>query len=151
MPEIRKVQQFAVNAAVSIVVASGEQSPFGAFEVQDRRGSDEYWEAICPRGQLVPLKEVQPLTGYIRGGVTAPAAKKDYPVFVDEMIELWGQHFGLGRHARHADPAFARRLPARHRRVDIGDTKVAAGIVNSTGRPPDSTGANDHQTLASVE
>ncbi len=39
--------------------------------------------------ELVPLKEVQPLTGYIRGGVTALAAKKDYPVFVDETIELW--------------------------------------------------------------
>src|SRR5690349_23804203 len=26
----------------------------------------------------VPLKEVQPLTGYIRGGVTALAAKKTY-------------------------------------------------------------------------
>lgn len=35
---------------------------------------------------LVPLKEVQPLTGYIRGGVTALAAKKDYPVFVEESI-----------------------------------------------------------------
>jgi Cys-tRNA(Pro)/Cys-tRNA(Cys) deacylase len=38
---------------------------------------------------LAALKEVQPLTGYIRGGVTALAAKKDFPVFVDEMIELW--------------------------------------------------------------
>ena len=37
----------------------------------------------------VPLREVQPLTGYIRGGVTALAAKKDYPVFVDETIVLF--------------------------------------------------------------
>jgi Cys-tRNA(Pro)/Cys-tRNA(Cys) deacylase len=37
----------------------------------------------------VPLKEVQPLTGYIRGGVTALAAKKGYPVFADETIELF--------------------------------------------------------------
>ena len=37
----------------------------------------------------MPLKEVQPLTGYIRGGVTALGAKKDYPVFVDETIELF--------------------------------------------------------------
>jgi Cys-tRNA(Pro)/Cys-tRNA(Cys) deacylase len=36
----------------------------------------------------VPLKEVQPLTGYIRGGVTALAAKKSYPVYADETIEL---------------------------------------------------------------
>jgi Cys-tRNA(Pro)/Cys-tRNA(Cys) deacylase len=38
---------------------------------------------------VVPLKEVQPLTGYIRGGVTALAARKNFPVFVDETIELF--------------------------------------------------------------
>ncbi|MFO0694923.1 MAG: Cys-tRNA(Pro) deacylase [Polyangiales bacterium] len=37
----------------------------------------------------VALKEVQPLTGYIRGGVTALACKKDYPVVVDETMELF--------------------------------------------------------------
>lgn len=36
------------------------------------------------KSELVPLKEVQPMTGYIRGGVTVFGAKKDYPVFVDE-------------------------------------------------------------------
>ncbi len=39
--------------------------------------------------ELVALKEVQPLTGYIRGGVTVLGAKKDHPVFADETIELW--------------------------------------------------------------
>jgi Cys-tRNA(Pro)/Cys-tRNA(Cys) deacylase len=39
--------------------------------------------------ELVHLKEVQPLTGYVRGGVTALASKKDYPVYADETIELW--------------------------------------------------------------
>lgn len=39
--------------------------------------------------ETVPLKEVQPLTGYIRGGVTALACKKDYPVYVDELIEVF--------------------------------------------------------------
>ena len=39
--------------------------------------------------ELVPLKEVQQLTGYIRGGVTALGAKRDYPVFADETIELF--------------------------------------------------------------
>jgi len=41
------------------------------------------------RIEMAPLKEVQPLTGYIRGGVTALAAKRDYPVYVDETIELF--------------------------------------------------------------
>jgi Cys-tRNA(Pro)/Cys-tRNA(Cys) deacylase len=38
---------------------------------------------------LVPVRELQTLTGYIRGGVTALAAKRDFPVFVDETIELF--------------------------------------------------------------
>jgi Cys-tRNA(Pro)/Cys-tRNA(Cys) deacylase len=39
--------------------------------------------------ETVALKELQALTGYIRGGVTALACKKDYPVFVDETVELF--------------------------------------------------------------
>lgn len=37
----------------------------------------------------VPLKDVEPLTGYVRGGVTALACKKAFPVLVDETIELF--------------------------------------------------------------
>ncbi|MHB0972409.1 MAG: Cys-tRNA(Pro) deacylase [Thermoanaerobaculia bacterium] len=37
----------------------------------------------------VHLKEVQPLTGYIRGGVTALGCKKPYPVYLDETAELF--------------------------------------------------------------
>jgi Cys-tRNA(Pro)/Cys-tRNA(Cys) deacylase len=39
--------------------------------------------------QLAPVKELQALTGYIRGGVTALAAKREFPVFVDDTIELF--------------------------------------------------------------
>jgi Cys-tRNA(Pro)/Cys-tRNA(Cys) deacylase len=41
--------------------------------------------------QLVQVKDLQTLTGYIRGGVTALAGKKDYPVYVDETVELFDQ------------------------------------------------------------
>jgi Cys-tRNA(Pro)/Cys-tRNA(Cys) deacylase len=41
------------------------------------------------KADTVPLKEVEPLTGYVRGGVTALAGKKDYPVFLDETAELF--------------------------------------------------------------
>ena len=41
------------------------------------------------KAEVVALKEVQPLTGYIRGGVTALAGKKEYPVYVDELIQLF--------------------------------------------------------------
>ena len=34
--------------------------------------------------EMVHLGEIQPLTGYIRGGVSPIGAKKRYPVFLDE-------------------------------------------------------------------
>jgi Cys-tRNA(Pro)/Cys-tRNA(Cys) deacylase len=37
---------------------------------------------------MVPLKEVQASTGYIRGGVTALACKKDYPACIDEPAQI---------------------------------------------------------------
>lgn len=39
--------------------------------------------------QMLPLKDVQTATGYIRGAVTALAARKEYPVYADETIELF--------------------------------------------------------------
>jgi Cys-tRNA(Pro)/Cys-tRNA(Cys) deacylase len=39
--------------------------------------------------ELVPVKELLGLTGYIRGGVTVLGAKKAFPVFADETIQLW--------------------------------------------------------------
>ena len=39
--------------------------------------------------EMVPLKDVQPLTGYMRGGVTVFGAKKPFPIFVDETAILF--------------------------------------------------------------
>jgi len=39
--------------------------------------------------EMVPLKEVQPLTGYIRGGVSPVGTKKRYPVYLDASISDW--------------------------------------------------------------
>ena len=41
--------------------------------------------------EMVPLKDVQAVTGYIRGGVTAMGAKKAYPVLLDETAEIWDE------------------------------------------------------------
>ena len=41
------------------------------------------------KAEMAPLKDVQPLTGYIRGGVTIFGAKKPYPVFIDETLILF--------------------------------------------------------------
>lgn len=50
---------------------------------------------------LVPLKEVQQLTGYIRGGCSPIGGKKDYPVYISE---------DAGNHERIAVNAGARGL-----------------------------------------
>lgn len=39
--------------------------------------------------ETVAVKELEALTGYIRGGVTAMGAKKDYPVVLDELAQLF--------------------------------------------------------------
>lgn len=41
------------------------------------------------KAELTSLKEVEPLTGYIRGGVTVMAARKPFPAYADETIELF--------------------------------------------------------------
>jgi len=69
-------------------------------------GPDQYAFAVIPgdaeldfkklaraagarKAEMVSLKDVQPLTGYIRGGVTVFGAKKDFRVFADETLELF--------------------------------------------------------------
>jgi Cys-tRNA(Pro)/Cys-tRNA(Cys) deacylase len=63
---------------LAVIAGSGQLDLKGLARVSGNRSVD-----------TVALKEVQPLTGYIRGGVTALAGKKDYPVFVDETVELF--------------------------------------------------------------
>jgi Cys-tRNA(Pro)/Cys-tRNA(Cys) deacylase len=41
------------------------------------------------KAEMAPLKDVQPLTGYIRGGVTLFGARKPYPVYIDETVVLF--------------------------------------------------------------
>ncbi len=39
--------------------------------------------------ELVAVKEVLGLTGYIRGGVSPVGTKKQYPFYLDETVDLW--------------------------------------------------------------
>ena len=45
--------------------------------------------AGAKKAELASLKDVEPLTGYIRGGVTVMGAKKRFPAYADETIELF--------------------------------------------------------------
>ena len=45
--------------------------------------------ACVRKVELAALKDVEPLTGYVRGGVTVLAAKKGFPAYADETIELF--------------------------------------------------------------
>jgi Cys-tRNA(Pro)/Cys-tRNA(Cys) deacylase len=40
--------------------------------------------------ELVAVKEVLGLTGYIRGGVSPVGMRKPYPFYLDETADLWG-------------------------------------------------------------
>jgi Cys-tRNA(Pro)/Cys-tRNA(Cys) deacylase len=68
------------GVALAVVPGSAELDPKALARLTGDRKVD-----------LVPLKDVQPLTGYVRGGVTALGGKKNYPVFVDEEIVLYDQ------------------------------------------------------------
>ena len=45
--------------------------------------------AGAKKAELASLKDVEPLTGYIRGGVTVMGAKKSFHAYADETIELF--------------------------------------------------------------
>jgi Cys-tRNA(Pro)/Cys-tRNA(Cys) deacylase len=46
--------------------------------------------AAAKKAELASLKDVEPLTGYVRGGVTVMGARKPFPAWADETIELHG-------------------------------------------------------------
>jgi Cys-tRNA(Pro)/Cys-tRNA(Cys) deacylase len=49
--------------------------------------------------ELLPLKELLPVTGYIRGGCSPIGMKKSYPTYIDETAQLFDALFvSAGRH-----------------------------------------------------
>ena len=41
--------------------------------------------------ELIQVKELLPLTGYIRGGCSPVGMKKHFPTFMDETAQLWSE------------------------------------------------------------
>lgn len=71
--------------------------------------------------ELVPVKEVLGLTGYVRGGVSPIGGRKAYPLFLDETAGLWDV-ISISAGARGLqmllDPAALERV-VESRRCDI--------------------------------
>jgi Cys-tRNA(Pro)/Cys-tRNA(Cys) deacylase len=111
-------------------------------------GPDQYVFAVIPgdaeldfkklaraagarKTEMVSLKEVQPLTGYIRGGVTVFGAKKEFPVFADETIELF-DFISVSAGHRGVQIVVAPQDYLRAAKASVADlTKV-----QTTDRPP---------------
>jgi Cys-tRNA(Pro)/Cys-tRNA(Cys) deacylase len=46
--------------------------------------------AFCEKSaELIPMKDLQPVTGYVRGGCSPIGMKKQFPSFIDETAQLF--------------------------------------------------------------
>ena len=87
----QRLIDYLFRGELHLALAEGEprldvvavELPLGSGTVTLLGEQPEGRRRILRKVDTVPLKEVQPLTGYLRGGVTALAGKKDYPVYLD--------------------------------------------------------------------
>jgi Cys-tRNA(Pro)/Cys-tRNA(Cys) deacylase len=84
------------------------------------------------KAEMVTLKDVQPLTGYIRGGVTVFGAKKSYPVFVDETAILFDR-ISVSAGARGTQLILAPGDYLRAAQAQTADLTKSAGAKSAAG------------------
>jgi Cys-tRNA(Pro)/Cys-tRNA(Cys) deacylase len=73
-----------------LCVTSEREHVFAVVPGNDELDFKKLARAVGARkAEMVSLKDVEPLTGYVRGGVTVFGAKKNLPAYVDETIELF--------------------------------------------------------------
>lgn len=83
---------FPIEQTFKTLVVRGDRNGVCLAVIPGQSALDLKALARCTgdrRIETVPLKEVQPLTGYVRGGVTALACRKDYPVYLDEFAQIY--------------------------------------------------------------
>jgi Cys-tRNA(Pro)/Cys-tRNA(Cys) deacylase len=83
------------------------------------------------KAEMASLKDLQPLTGYIRGGVTIFGAKKAYPVFIDETIILFDK-ISVSAGTRGAQLILS---PGHYLRAaeSLGQPVTTAGLTKEVG------------------
>lgn len=103
--EVREYDVDPDNLAAETVAAKINLPPEQVFKTLLARGGSDPFFCVIPGNseldlkaaarvsghrsvELVPVRELQGLTGYVRGGVTVMAAKKSYPAYADWTIEL---------------------------------------------------------------
>jgi Cys-tRNA(Pro)/Cys-tRNA(Cys) deacylase len=94
------------------------------------RSSSMGWSAGLRKAEMVPLKEVQPLTGYIRGGVTVFGAKKPFPVFVDETAILFDR-ISVSAGARGTQIILSPQDYLRAAQAQAADLTKSAGTISA--------------------
>ena len=73
-----------------LCVTSDREHVFAVVPVSDELDFKKLSRACGARKtEMASLKEVEPLTGYVRGGVTVFGARKPFSVYVDETMELF--------------------------------------------------------------
>jgi len=87
--------------------------------------------------EMAPLKDVQPLTGYIRGGVTLFGTRKPYPVYIDETVVLFDQiSVSAGARGTQLILSPAGYLRAAHAlEVEVQTADIIKDIQKSSGGP----------------
>jgi len=75
----------------TIAVRGPKAGPFlcvvpGSAEVDLKKAAKAAGEKSA---EPLPLRELEPLTGYVRGGCSPVGTRKPLPVFIDETAALW--------------------------------------------------------------
>jgi len=74
------------------IVLCGERTGYfvcvlpGSCEIDLKKAARAAGDKSCA---LLPLKELEPLTGYVRGGCSPLGMKKKFPTFLDETATLF--------------------------------------------------------------
>ena len=90
-----------INCVFKTLILHGDKSGYfvcvipGEHEVDLKLAAKASGNKKC---DLIPVKELLPLTGYIRGGCSPIGMKKRFPTFVDETAQLFDTiHFSGGK------------------------------------------------------